>query len=98
MPNFYTVFAVLRAIPGKELALKKALHEVLSAVRAGNGCINFNLFQDQHDPAQFVWYSNWISKEAHQYELQQPHIKALGQLLDELAESEQIIFCDEVFL
>jgi quinol monooxygenase YgiN len=97
MTKAYTVIAFLEAKPGKESELKQRLEDVVEPSRAENTCLEYRLHQDLNNPAQFVIYENWKSKEAHQEQFQKSYITALIKKLEELlAKPYQAIFAHEV--
>ena len=97
MAKAYTVMAFLEAKPGKESELKQRLDDVVGPSRAENTCLEYRLHQDLNNPAQFVIYENWQSKEAHQLQFQKSYITALIEKLDGLlAKPYQAIFAEEI--
>jgi quinol monooxygenase YgiN len=99
MQKSYTVVVVLEAKPGKQDELKSALKAVIEPSRNESTNLEYRLHQDLNNPAQFVLYENWISKEAHQLQFQKPYIAELGDKLGALmAGSYQAIFAEPVDL
>jgi quinol monooxygenase YgiN len=58
-----TVVAAFEARPGKEAEIKKLLLGLLAPTRKEAGCINYDLHVAQDNPAKFLFYENWTSKE-----------------------------------
>ena len=97
MTSAYTVVAIIEGQPGKESELKQLLMDVIEPSRAEGTCLEYRLHQDLNNPAQFIFYENWMSKEAHQQQFQKPYIIALAQKLDGLlAKPYQVIFAEEI--
>ena len=97
MSKAYTVVAILEAKPGKEIELKQALMNVVEPSRGEKTCLDYRLHQGVDNQAQFVFYENWESKEAHQLQFQKPYIKELSeQIGDLLAKPYQVIFAEEL--
>ena len=71
-----TVIARIHAKPGMEDETRKVLQGLLAPTRAEAGCINYDMHHSGDDPAQFVFYENWTSKEALDQHLATPHLKA----------------------
>ena len=71
-----TVIARIHAKPGMEDETRKVLQGLLAPTRAEAGCINYDMHSSTDDPAQFVFYENWTSKEALDQHLATPHLKA----------------------
>ena len=70
--------AMVKAKPGQEEAVKEALMSLVEPTRKETGCLCYNLHQSKSDPAQFMFYEQWASKEALDAHGKQPHMKALG--------------------
>lgn len=93
----YTVIVIIEAKPGREHELKQALTNVIEPSRSEKTCLNYLLHQDLDNPAQFVLYENWESKEAHQKQFEKPYINALvNQLEGLLAKPYQAFFTQEL--
>lgn len=54
--------------------VKAELIKLIEVTRAEAGCINYNLHQDNENPAHFVFYENWQSREHLQTHLANSHI------------------------
>lgn len=76
MNKSYTVLALFRAKPGKESELKKVLMGLLEPTRKEPGCLDYTLHCDLHDPASFMFYENFINKEAHDEHCKTPYFLA----------------------
>jgi quinol monooxygenase YgiN len=81
-----TVIATIKAKPGRVEDLKRELLRLVAPTRVEDGCINYDLHQDKENPATFVFYENWTSKEALDKHLQSPHILNYLEREDELLE------------
>ena len=79
-----TVVATFEARPGKEAELKKALLSLPGPTRKEAGCMNYDLHILPENPAKFLFYENWTSKELLDAHLKSPHIAALLPRVDEL--------------
>lgn len=97
MSKSYTVIAVLEAKASKEHELAAALKAVVEPSRAEEICLEYKLHQSSDNPAQFVLYEQWVSKERHREQFAKPYIIELGQKLETLlAKPYQIIFATEL--
>lgn len=93
----YTVTVIIEAKPGKEEELKQELLHVVEPSRNESTCFEYRLHQDLNNPAQFLLYENWESKEAHQKQFQKPYITQLGAKLESLiAKPYQVVFAQEL--
>ena len=79
-----TVIAKFQANPGSEDQVKQALLAMTSPSRAESGCLNYDIYQSNDDPAVLFTYENWTGKPALDEHMQTPHFKNLGQHLKPL--------------
>lgn len=95
----HSVVVILEAKLGKEAELKQALVSVIKPSRAEKTCIEYRLHQDTSNPAQFILYENWESKEAHQLQFTKPYIlEFVDQIGDLLAKPYQAYFANEILI
>ena len=71
-----TIVANIHAKPEKIDLVKAELLKLIPITRAENGCINYDLHQDNEDPAHFTFYENWESRELWQEHMNAPHLAA----------------------
>ncbi|GAB7026460.1 putative quinol monooxygenase [Geotalea toluenoxydans] len=57
-------------------ALKAELIKLIPPTRKEEGCIEYRLHQDNHDPAVFIFYENWQNKDALDRHMASPHFTA----------------------
>ncbi|MCU0547444.1 MAG: antibiotic biosynthesis monooxygenase [Oscillatoriaceae cyanobacterium Prado104] len=79
------VVARLTAIPDKVEELKSLLLSVIEPTRREGGCIKYELFQSQANPADFTFIEEWESEELLQIHLASTHIQAALSQLEGLA-------------
>lgn len=79
-----TVVATFQARPGKEADLRAALISLLAPTREEPGCVSYDVHQSADDPAKFLFYENWESKEALDAHMRSPHLQKLVPRVDEL--------------
>jgi quinol monooxygenase YgiN len=75
MPKL-TIVANIHANPSKIDLVKTELEKLLSITRAEEGCIQYDLHQDNENPAHFLFYENWESRELWQTHMNAPHLAA----------------------
>ena len=75
MPNL-TIVANITANPGKTDLVKAELEKLIAITRAEAGCITYDLHQDNENPAHFMFYETWESRELWQTHMQAPHLAA----------------------
>lgn len=71
MPRL-TIVAHIHANPERVDLVKTELERLIPITRAEEGCIQYDLHQDNENPARFLFYENWESRE-----LWQTHMNAL---------------------
>ena len=74
MQGKITVQARFRARAGMEEALKELLLALIEPSRSDEGCLNYDLHQAIDDPAVFVFYENWQSREHLDRHSATPHL------------------------
>ena len=79
-----TIIGTVVAKPEKREELMRILAAQVAPTRAEAGCINYDFHCDKADPNTFVFYENFVSKEALDEHLTKAHLKPLMDRLDEL--------------
>lgn len=65
--------------------VKAELEKLITITRAEEGCIQYDLHQDNDDPAHFMFYENWVSRELRQTHMSARHLAAYMQATDRAA-------------
>ncbi|PKG37161.1 putative quinol monooxygenase [Psychromonas sp. Urea-02u-13] len=73
MSTITIVASILAKTDNIEL-VKSELLKLITITRAEPGCLQYDLHQDNNNPAQFVFYENWASKALLQTHLESQHI------------------------
>jgi quinol monooxygenase YgiN len=55
--------------------IKTELLKLIDITLAETGCINYDLHQDNENPAHFVFYENWETRELWQSHMAGKHLK-----------------------
>ncbi|WP_417247439.1 putative quinol monooxygenase [Celeribacter sp.] len=71
-----TIIANIHAKADKIDLVKTELLKLVPITRADAGCINYDLHQDNEDPAHFTFFENWESREIWQEHMNAPHLAA----------------------
>jgi len=79
-----TVIAKFRAKPGSEEQTRHALLGMTAPSRAESGCLNYDIYQSNDDPALLFTYENWTGKPALDEHIETPHFKNLTEILKPL--------------
>ncbi|CAM4295884.1 putative quinol monooxygenase [Vibrio neonatus] len=69
-----TIVANIVANPDKIELVKAELLKLIDTTRAEEGCINYDLHQDNENPAHFTFYENWASRELWQVHMGNAHL------------------------
>ena len=71
-----TIVANIHANPNQIELVKSEREKLVPITRAEKGCINYDLHRDNNDPAHFMFYENWESRELWQIHMNAPHLAA----------------------
>jgi len=77
-----TIVANIHANPDRIGLVKAELEKLIPVTRAEEGCINYDLHQDNDDPAHFTFFENWESRELWQAHMRAPHLAAYMEATD----------------
>ncbi|HBL10180.1 MAG TPA: antibiotic biosynthesis monooxygenase [Cyanobacteria bacterium UBA11162] len=78
------VVARIVALPEKVEELKAVLSGLIEPTRVEDGCIQYELYQNQADPTDFTFVEEWASSAALDAHLQSTHIQEAIQQLEGL--------------
>ncbi|MEO9825364.1 MAG: putative quinol monooxygenase [Paracoccaceae bacterium] len=71
-----TIVANIKAYSDKIDLVKSELIKLIATTRNEEGCINYDLHQDNENPAHFMFYENWETRELWQTHMGAPHLTA----------------------
>lgn len=74
MSTTLTVVARIEAKPDKIELIKAELLKLVGITLEETGCIQYDLHQDNDNPAVFMFYENWESREIWQQHMNHPCI------------------------
>ena len=78
------VIAHLTARPDRIDEVREALINLIEATRAEDGCIRYELTQNNGDPTDFTFVEEWTDDESLDRHLESAHIRDLQSRADEL--------------
>ena len=79
-----TVLAKIKAKNGMAETVRQQALALVNPTRSEAGCISYDLHQSDEDENLFMFYENWISKQALDEHIQKPHLQAFIAKADEL--------------
>ena len=82
-----TIVANIHAKADKVELVKSELMKLIQTTRAEAGCVNYDLHQDNDNPAHFLFYENWTSRELWQQHMGAPHLAAYLEAVDGAVDS-----------
>lgn len=74
MPNL-TIVANITAKADKIELVKAELEKLIAPTLAEEGCLQYDLHQDNDNPAHFMFFENWPSRELWQQHMEAQHLK-----------------------
>ena len=75
----YTIYVKFTCLPQKREAFIQKVKEtgILEAIRAEDGCIQYDYYLSEKDPCELLLVEKWESKDHQQIHLTQPHMAQL---------------------
>ncbi len=77
-----TIVANIKAKPESIDLVKAELTKLIDITRSEKGCINYDLHQDNDNPAHFLFYENWESRELWQTHMGAAHLASYMKATD----------------
>jgi len=84
MSKQLTVIAHLVAKADKIDDTKRFLLSLIADTRAERGCVDYDLHQDDANPAEFTFYENWTSRDEWDKHMGMPYLAEFGRRAPEL--------------
>ncbi|MEL7499207.1 MAG: putative quinol monooxygenase [Planctomycetota bacterium] len=77
-----TIVANITAKADQIDLVKAELEKLIAPTRVEDGCLQYDLHQDNENTAQFLFFENWESREQWQTHMEAPHLKAYLEATD----------------
>jgi len=74
-----TIVANIHANPDQIDLVKAELEKLVPITRVETGCIQYDLHRDNTNPAHFLFFESWESRELWQTHMNAPHLAAYMQ-------------------
>lgn len=82
-----TIVAHIVAGTDKIELVRSELEKLIDITRAEVGCVQYDLHQDNDNPAHFMFFENWESRELWQQHMSAPHLAAYMSATEGAVES-----------
>ncbi|WP_162048459.1 putative quinol monooxygenase [Vibrio taketomensis] len=82
-----TIVAHIVAKPDQIDLVKQELLNLIEFTRNEEGCVNYDLHQDNTNPAIFLFYENWVDRDLWQQHMANSHIERYLAATDGAVES-----------
>jgi quinol monooxygenase YgiN len=82
-----TILANIVAKPDQVEFVKSELLKLIELTKAEQGCLDYNLHQDNENPAHFMFYENWQNRTSWQHHMDADYMKAYGEAVENAVES-----------
>jgi quinol monooxygenase YgiN len=76
MSTALTIVAKITANPDQVERVKSELIKLVEPTRKETGCIQYDLHQDNENPAVFLFYENWESRDLWLAHMENEHLKS----------------------
>ncbi|SFG19935.1 putative quinol monooxygenase [Neptunomonas qingdaonensis] len=76
MNTTLTIIAKIEANPDQVERVKAELVKLIEPTRKEAGCIQYDLHQDNENPAVFLFYENWETRDLWLAHMENEHLKA----------------------
>lgn len=77
-----TIIANITAAANQTELVKAELQKLIPVTLAEEGCIQYDLHQDNENSAHFTFFENWESRELWQTHMNAPHLAAYMNATD----------------
>lgn len=87
MASKLTIVAKIEAKKDQVDLIKSELIKLIEPTRSEEGCIQYDLHQDNENPEIFLFYENWESRELWQNHMNNDHLAAYMKATEGAVES-----------
>ena len=88
----YTIYVKFDCLPGKREGFIQKMKEtgILEAIRAEDGCLQYDYYLSEKDPQEILLIEQWESAEHQRVHIHQPHMKKMREFKDDYIASTKI--------
>ena len=91
-----TIVAKIIAKKDKITFIKEELIKLIEPTLKEEGCINYDLHQDNDKPETFLFYENWVNRELWQKHMNNDNLKAYMKATEGCVESFEVFEMSKV--
>ncbi len=70
-----TIVANIKAKPDQIELVKNELQKLIDVTRLEDGCLQYDMHQDNENPAHFMFFEIWVSRELWQNHMAAKHLQ-----------------------
>ncbi len=85
-----TIVAKITAKEDAVELVKAELMKLIEPTLKEEGCIQYDLHQDNDDPKVFLFFENWKNRDLWQQHMQSDHLKAASEVFDNAVETMEV--------
>ena len=82
-----TIIARIEAKKNKIDLVRSELLKLIDPTHREQGCLQYDLYQDNENPAIFIFYENWENRELWQIHMKNKHLQAYMDATDGAVEN-----------
>ncbi len=91
------VLARVKAKEGMQDQVRRECLALIAPSRSEEGCITYDLYQSTDDPAVFVFFEIWLSRQHVEKHLETPHCQEFDRRTEGmLVGTEEVVFLKKV--
>lgn len=84
------IVARITARPDRVDLVRSELHKLVEPTRAEEGCLQYDLHEDDERPGHFLFFEHWTTRELWQTHMQSPLLQAYQAAPDGAVESFEL--------
>jgi quinol monooxygenase YgiN len=91
-----TIVARIKAKPGQEDTLAAELVKLVAPTLVETGCLQYDYHRDLEDPANFLFFENWATKDQWLAHMESPQLLAYKAVADNLVDAFELYQMEKV--
>jgi quinol monooxygenase YgiN len=91
-----TIVARIKAKPGQEDTLAAELVKLVVPTLVEAGCLQYDYHRDLEDPANFLFFENWATKDQWLAHMESPQLLAYKAVAEDLVDTFELYQMEKV--